>query len=147
MVNTSFICLLSPYVVSLIIHVWSFWLSWLFVPGDLFGCSGCQLLIFKKKKGFLKRFQFLKKRFYHEKKRFFLHRQFQILELKNRFCFKKKKGIFHRQFPTLLQASLGLPKIRGSPGQPLAHFSKSTRWRHYSCPQTEGIQLSRGLPN
>ena len=67
--------------------------------------SGCQLLIFKRK-GFFKRFQFLKKKgFITRKKSFFLHRQFQILELKKRFCLKKKKVFFHRQFPTLLQAS------------------------------------------
>ena len=51
-----------------------------------------------QKKGFLKRFQFLKKRFYHEKKRFFLHRQFQILELKIGFALKKKKVFFIANF-------------------------------------------------
>ena len=58
--------------------------------------SGCQLLIFKKKKVFFKRFQFLKKKekVLSQEKKFFLHQQFQILELKKRVCFKKKEVFF-----------------------------------------------------
>ena len=57
-----------------------------------------------QRKGFFKRFQFLKKKVLSQEKKVFLHRQFQILELKKGFVFFKKV-FFHCQFPTLLQAS------------------------------------------
>ena len=113
--------------------------------------TGCQLLIFKKKVLF-KRFQFLKKKregFIMWKKGVFLHLHFQILELKKGFALKKKGVLFIANFlhSFRLARSLGLPKIRGSPGQPLAHFSACTRWCTIPSPDRRHTVEQRGLPN
>ena len=61
-----------------------------------FGSLRLSTLDFQKK-GFFKRFQFLKKRFYHEKKRFFAL-TISDFRAKKRFCFKKNKGFFIANF-------------------------------------------------
>ena len=53
---------------------------------------------------------------------------------KKRFCFKKKK-VSSSSISSTPSGYLGLPTIRESPGQPLAHFSACTRWYTIPAPR------------